>query len=305
MTRPHLNYDRIAATYHRRYAVSRLAGVQAGLELLARQSSAQRVLEVGCGTGHWLGILQPFVRQAVGVDMSRPMLGQAQARDVPAGLVQGRAGRLPFSNATFDLVVCVNALHHFDSVTGYLRDACRLLRPGGALAIVGLAPHGRKADWYLYEYFVGAFETDLRRFPTWGRLVDELVGLGVSRITWEWAERIEKTYFGREVLEDPFLDRDSTSQLALLSAEAYAAGRRRLEEAIAEGERRGQAQPFPANVHLGMLVGYMEYDVRHNLIRLTDPLSRATHFGYDGRDNLTIITNTMEATTSFTYDSHG
>ncbi len=46
-----VNYDQIASTYHQRYAVNRLEGVAAALKSLVQQVHAERVLEVGCGTG--------------------------------------------------------------------------------------------------------------------------------------------------------------------------------------------------------------------------------------------------------------
>ena len=69
------------------------------------------------------------------------------------------------------------------------------------------------------------------------------------------AARILDHKVGREVLDDPFLRKDSTSQLVLLSDEAYAAGLRRIEAALTEAEAVGRALIFPDDISIAMLVG--------------------------------------------------
>ncbi len=65
-----------------------------------------------------------------------------------------------------------------------------------------------------------------------------------------------QTRAGRAVLADPFLRQDAVSQLALLSAEAYAAGLRRIEGALAEAEEAGEVLVFPDDLSLAMLTAY-------------------------------------------------
>ncbi|MGH9171827.1 MAG: class I SAM-dependent methyltransferase [Acidimicrobiales bacterium] len=106
--------------------------------LVSAASRPGRALDVACGSGpvadaarqhHW-----------VGVDRSVDELTLASTR---GGLVvvRGDAGRLPFSNATFDLVTCSMGLMLFDEVETVLSELRRLLRPGGTVAF--LLPGGR------------------------------------------------------------------------------------------------------------------------------------------------------------------
>jgi SAM-dependent methyltransferase len=62
------------------------------------------VLEIGCGTGHFTRWLRDEGFQAVGLDISAPMLAQAQALDSPP-LVRGDVHRLPFADGAVDLAV--------------------------------------------------------------------------------------------------------------------------------------------------------------------------------------------------------
>lgn len=251
----HVDYDRIASTYNRRFVADRQDGVAAALLALARDLGAERILEVGCGTGRWLADFQPITRQLYGLDFSAGMLAQACERDVDLHLVRGRGGQLSYPDGTFDLIYCVNAIHHFDNQRQFVSEAHRLLRPGGALAVLGSDPHDRRDSWFAYDYFEGMYEMDLGRFPSWGTIVDWMVADGFERVEWRPVERILDPKIGRAVLDDPFLQKDSCSQLALLTDEAYAAGLRRIEAALAEAKAAGETLVFPVDILIGVLVG--------------------------------------------------
>jgi len=72
---------------------------------------------------------------AVGVDLTLAMLRQALAARRGGFYLQGDAVRLPFREATFDLVVCRNALHHSAAPGLMTSEAARVLRRGGRLVI--------------------------------------------------------------------------------------------------------------------------------------------------------------------------
>lgn len=255
MPRHRLDYDRIAPSYDRRDKVDR-KDLAAALRSLAQRLNAERILEVGCGTGHWLAEVHQVTEDVWGLDPSAGMLRRAHLRSKAFHLVRGRAGRLPFADASFDLVFCANAIHHFDGQRAFVSQARRVLGPGGALAVIGQDPRGRRDSWYVYRYFEGTYETDLRRFPSWGTVVDWLIASGFERIEWRPVQRILDPKFGREVLDDPFLQKEATSQLALLSDEAYATGLRRIERALAEAEAAGERLVFSSDLSLAMLTGY-------------------------------------------------
>lgn len=225
------------------------------MQTLARDLGAERILEVGCGTGRWLADLDPERRHLYGLDPSSGMLDEARKRNHDLRLIEGRGGQLPFPDEIFDLVFCVNAIHHFDDPRGFIYDAHRVLRPGGALAVVGSDPHGRQEEWYVYDVFEGTYETDLNRFPTWDEIMDWMTASGFLQVEGRVVERIVAHKGGRDVLEDPFLQKHACSQLALLSDGAYAAGVRRIEEALAKAEAAGETLIFPTNILLAMIVG--------------------------------------------------
>jgi len=212
-----VDYDRVAPTYHRRFEKDRPRPTVSALRALTRENGAGRVLGVGCGTGYWLVGLRSAADQIYGLDHSAGMLVQANVGCEKLLPVQGRAGQLPFASASFDLVYCVNAIHHFDHPRAFVFEAERLLRPGGSLAIAGMDPRAHRHKWYIYDYFDGTCDVDLGRFPPWRTVMDWTMSAGYGGAELRPVERIEDHKQGQEVLEDPFLRKDGASQLSLPS----------------------------------------------------------------------------------------
>jgi ubiquinone/menaquinone biosynthesis C-methylase UbiE len=104
------------------------------------QSAGKRVLEVGVGTGadylEWL----KAGAQATGVDLSSTSLEQAKRRCDVAGYAPdlriSDAEHLPFPDDTFDIVYSYGVMHHSPDTPQCLREAGRVLKPGGALRIM-------------------------------------------------------------------------------------------------------------------------------------------------------------------------
>lgn len=107
----------------------------------------QRALEVGCGEGTLARELRQVVPHVTAIDLHRPSIDLARGRDDGAGIdyLVGDFLTYPFEPASFDLIASVAALHHMDArqALGRMR---RLLRPGGTLAVVGLARGHYPAD---------------------------------------------------------------------------------------------------------------------------------------------------------------
>jgi ubiquinone/menaquinone biosynthesis C-methylase UbiE len=251
-----VDYDAIAPHYDARYGVNALPGIAGLLRQIAAEAGDGHglALEVGCGTGYWLGMLAGHTRHLYGLDLSAGMLRRAQAHAPASALAQGQAGQLPFAGASFDLLICVNALHHFPDKQAFVAESRRVLRLGGVWVNVGMDPHAGRDRWYLYDYFPGTLETDRQRFPSAGTLVDWAKAAGFERATWLTGERIFAVQRGRAVLDDPFLRKYGTSQLALLSDNAYQTGLARLTQDVIAAEAAGQALEFVSDLWMSAVV---------------------------------------------------
>jgi len=156
------------------------------------------------------------------------MLNQAQALQKTL-LCQASAESLPLKDESHDFIYCVNALHHFSEPETFIREVQRVLMPGGTLVIIGMNPSDTRNRWYLYDFFTGVFENDLERFPDWNRVKYWVKQAHFSLVQFEDVEFIHDPKTRDSVLQDPFLQKNACSQLALLSPEEYQHGLAKLQ----------------------------------------------------------------------------
>ena len=122
---------------------------KAVIALLGREATSD-LLDVGTGTGRMLELLAPHIKRGVGIDQSPEMLALAREKLASAGAThcQVRRGdlyRLPFADGDsergFDAAIFHQVLHYLDDPQAALREAARVLKPGGRVLIVDFAPH--------------------------------------------------------------------------------------------------------------------------------------------------------------------
>jgi ubiquinone/menaquinone biosynthesis C-methylase UbiE len=106
------------------------------LAALVRERPDARVLDLGCGGGHVTFAVAPHAREVVAYDLSAEMLEVVAQAARERGLAnvtthQGVAERLPFADASFDVVLSRYSAHHWCDLDAGLRGAARVLKPGG------------------------------------------------------------------------------------------------------------------------------------------------------------------------------
>jgi SAM-dependent methyltransferase len=186
-------FDAHAATYDR----LRPAGDawQGRFDALVRlgELRAQRVLDVGCGTGAVAAALAERAGAKVwGVEPSAEMLDVARGR-VPSGvgLKQGRAEALPFREAWFDRVLFSLSIHLVDLPVS-LSEAARVLVDGGRIVIVTFT-HDQFGRHWAARFFPSLPAVDRARFPTEAALQAELEAAGFGEIRSERFAATERT----------------------------------------------------------------------------------------------------------------
>jgi ubiquinone/menaquinone biosynthesis C-methylase UbiE/DNA-binding transcriptional ArsR family regulator len=104
------------------------------------------LLDLGTGTGRILELFGPKIDRGLGIDLSLDMLLLARARIERANLRncsvrQGDIYDLAVPAASFDVVIIHQVLHFLDDGARAIREAARVLAPGGRLLVVDFAPH--------------------------------------------------------------------------------------------------------------------------------------------------------------------
>jgi ubiquinone/menaquinone biosynthesis C-methylase UbiE len=179
---------------------------------LAQPQSTDRVLDVATGTGNTALALAPHVSHATGLDLTPEMLEQAgrvaaERRIRNVDWVLGDAEQLPFEDGAFDLWISRAAPHHFRDLDRSLREARRVLRPGGR-AVVLDSSGPREARDLMHE-------VELRRDPSHVRMytldewIDRLEGAGfvveeatLRQLDWDFEPWVVRIGFPEEKVEE-------------------------------------------------------------------------------------------------------
>lgn len=113
------------------------------LESLLPDLAGTRVLDAGCGDGHYASWLADRGAEVVGVDVSEEMVAVARERHGDAAEFHrgDLDGTLAFADdGAFDLVCCQHVFSHLPSLDATLSEFARVLRPGGDLVVASHHP---------------------------------------------------------------------------------------------------------------------------------------------------------------------
>ncbi len=180
-------FDRAASTFDGAdfvHAVTR-DGLLARLEPLVLAPEA--ILDLGCATGALGRRLQKRFRRArvVSLDLSHTMLAHAR-KNRPwlsrSTFVQADAGRLPFADASFDLVVANQLLPWAPQPQAVFEQVARVLRKGGVFAFAALGPDSLaeiRSAWAAAGGAAVADDTHVNTFPDMHDVGDGLVRAGL------------------------------------------------------------------------------------------------------------------------------
>lgn len=121
---------------------------------VARPQDTERMLDLATGGGHVARVFAPHVAEVVASDLTPEILTHAAASFAEQGLANITtalvdAEEIPFPDASFDLVTCRIAPHHFPHPDRFVRDAARVLAPGGRFVLIdSTVPEGESGAFY-------------------------------------------------------------------------------------------------------------------------------------------------------------
>ncbi len=138
--------------------------------------SYARALDVGCGEGRFCRLLEQRGILVTGLDPTQRLIDEAIRLNPDGDYRKGIAERLPFTDATFDLVISYLSLIDIEDYRTAIKEMARVLAPGGTLLIANLAGHAtanpdgrwrknifnRKVTFRIDDYL-----TELGRWAAW------------------------------------------------------------------------------------------------------------------------------------------
>jgi malonyl-CoA O-methyltransferase len=152
-----------ADTYPPRPHNRLMAVEQEIVEPIIRSAAPKRALDVGTGTGRYLGLLRSAgAALVVGVDLSMPML---QHRQCSTPRVCGDACRLPFADGQFDFVCASLMVGDVVDLSPWIHEARRVLARGGHLVYSDFHPSWTSQQWRRTFRAANGRQFELTYFP--------------------------------------------------------------------------------------------------------------------------------------------
>jgi ubiquinone/menaquinone biosynthesis C-methylase UbiE len=116
---------------------------------LAGVAAPAHVLDVGCGSGSFTGLLHARGYRTSGIDISSSMIARARQRFPDITFYEGDAEKLPFGSGEFDAVLLSGLVHHFPDQRRLAAEVFRVLKPGARF--VAFDPNRMNPFMWLYR----------------------------------------------------------------------------------------------------------------------------------------------------------
>lgn len=135
---PYTVFDLLKPQFYRR-------SMKRAEKALGSEKEIGRILDLGCGTAYFTSLLTKFYTQVVGIDLSENMIQVAknslEHNKMKDGIefVVADGEYLPFIGGAFDVVLCLDLLHHVPDVASIIREMTRAIRKGGK--VVSIEPN--------------------------------------------------------------------------------------------------------------------------------------------------------------------
>jgi len=203
------------------------ASLQRLVEIVKPEKHWQ-ALDVATAAGHTALAFAPHVAHVTATDITDEMLAEAEKLACSRGIAnitiaKADAQALPFADASFELVTCRIAAHHFPDVSQFVAEVWRVLKPGGMFALVdNISPDASSTPGFtpdaLHDAAVAYNAFEKLRDPSHGRCLT----------TEEWSALITKSGFAIQHVErlpkemefDPWLKRMGVAADAATRLEA-------------------------------------------------------------------------------------
>jgi ubiquinone/menaquinone biosynthesis C-methylase UbiE len=181
--RSRARFDSMASSYGNHLAGKHAAKLYPVVVKAVDELNPSSVLDVGCGNGNLLALLNNGSRKLAGADLSPEMLRHARAKlGDRFELKVTDSENLPWGPGSFDAITCTDSFHHYPNPAQVLLEMRRVLKPGGHVVIADpWAPAPFR--WIVNFLFRFGISGDVKLYSTeeWRRMMDA-AGFQPSRL---------------------------------------------------------------------------------------------------------------------------
>jgi hypothetical protein len=142
------------------------------------------VLDLATGAGYGAALLAATARHVWALDLDAAALARARAAHADVSFLRADVSRLPFAAARMDLVVALEVLEHVDDPEQLIREAARVVRPGGVVLVstpnksVYTDARDYRNPFHRREFYRDEFRDLLRQHFRWVQIVEQQVRAG-------------------------------------------------------------------------------------------------------------------------------
>lgn len=176
---------------------------------MTEPTGTEAALDIATGGGHTALAVAPHVASVVASDLTPKMLDAAREFITGQGVTNvtfelADAESLPFDDASFDIVTCRIAPHHFSDVQAFCNEVARVLKPGGRFVLMdSISPDDEELDSFINELEWRRDGTHVRSYSIaeWTAFI-ERAGLEIGEI--EYVNRVHEypTWTARSKMTD-------------------------------------------------------------------------------------------------------
>jgi ubiquinone/menaquinone biosynthesis C-methylase UbiE len=218
-------YDKIGTTYTR----TRRADPRVAAQILAALGDAQRIVNIGAGTGSY----EPADREVTAVEPSPTMIAQRPAGS--ASVVRAFAESLPFPDSTFDAALAIFTVHHWRDTPRGLEEIARVARHQVILSYDAVV---EESFWLVDDYFPEMAQLDAQSTGYTSQAIADVIDVRRVETVMVPADCIDgfaACFWNRpEAYVDPDVQA-GISGLARLDADVRARATERLRADLASG----------------------------------------------------------------------
>jgi ubiquinone/menaquinone biosynthesis C-methylase UbiE len=193
-----------------------------------------RVLEIGCGTGNYLRLVQILTKAELwGIDSSQGMLSKAREKSEGAILIEGDAVELSeIPDSYFDLVYMVDVIHHIQNIYRMFQNIKRVLKKNGRVVVFS-DNYQHIRNRLTTKYFPETLEAELKRYQDTPELIQSLSSCGFLQIQEGIIEIGDDSTIGPRLIE--IAAKKGYSMFGLISEEAIKTGIERIQVDMKKG----------------------------------------------------------------------